>query len=254
MLDSPIEASVFALPRAMSETGVQSFACSACGARFALNRQVARRKVACPCGNVFLAPALSENPPDTESYDLAEVAATAARSTFEGYPQRQIPKVMVDPSSAEFVVSRDVVGPGVLLLLGLAMRLVEIQFDRRISGASFGGGLTVAALQIILTIALMLGGVTIVSKILSVDFGLLGPAVLKLSAMAIFAWSCGAWIVAMSHYDVSGFLVAIQVMFLIYFAGFWMLFSMDRQEALLTTAICGLLQDVAALAIFLNGK
>jgi DNA-directed RNA polymerase subunit RPC12/RpoP len=234
---------------AMSESTGQSFSCSACGARFALNSQVAERKIACRCGNIFLAPGLVK---EVSEMDLP--AADPSPPRFDAYPRRPIRVAAMDDSDAEFLVSRDIAAPIVLLILGLAMRFAEIPFDRSLSGASFGGAVAIAVFQVVLTVALMLGGVLIAAKILGENFGLVGTAILKFCGIAIFAWACGAIVVAVSHYQLRGFVIAMNVMFLIYFACFWMLFSLEPQEALITTAICALLQDLAALVVFFDGK
>jgi len=234
---------------AMSEFTGQSFSCSACGARFALNSQIAERRIACRCGNIFLAPGLVE-----EMSELDSPAADPSPPRFDAYPRRRISAPATDDSDAEFLASRDVAAPIVLLILGLAMRFVEIPFDRSLSGTSLGGAVAIAVFQIVLTVALMLAGVLIAAKILGENFGRVGPAILKFCGMAIFAWACGALIVSVSNYQLRGFVIAMNVMFLIYFAGFWTLFSLEPQEALITTAICALLQDLAALVVFFDGK
>jgi len=180
--------------------------------------------------------------------------ATPSPLPFDAYPRRPIRVAAMDDSDAEFSVSRDIAAPIVLLVLGLAARFAEIPFDRSLSGVSLGGSLAIAVFQVVLTVALMIAGVLIAAKILGTNFGLVGTAILKLCGIAIFAWACGALIVTVGHYDIKGLVVAINLIFLIYFAGFWTLFSLDVQEALLTTAICALLQDAAALVVFFDGK
>jgi hypothetical protein len=231
---------------------VPSFSCSACGARFALNREVAERKIACPCGNVFLAPGLPEYLLESEPYDLDSSAATAAPAAFEAYPRRRPRVAAADASDAESSVARDIAAPIVLLSLGVAIRFCEIPFDRSFSGARVGAAAAIVIFQIILTVTLMLAGVLIAAKVLGVHFGSVGTAILKLCGLAVFAWACGALIVLICRYNTWGFVVAIHVTFLICFCGFWTLFSMEVQEALVTTAICALLQDGAALILFMD--
>jgi hypothetical protein len=238
-----------ALPFAMSEFTGQSFSCSACGPRFALNSQVAKRKIACRCGNIFLAPTLA-----VEASEMDLPAPNSSPPRFDAYPRRPMRAAAMDDSDGDFLVSRDIVAPIVLLVLGLAIRFTEIPFDRSLSGASLGGTVAIAVFQVVLTVALMLVGVLIAAKILGENFGLVGTAILKFCGIAIFAWACGAIIVAVSHDELRGFVVAMNVMFLIYFVCFWMLFSLEPQEALITTAICALLQDLAALVVFFDGK
>ncbi|HEY1922690.1 MAG TPA: hypothetical protein VGG44_07975 [Tepidisphaeraceae bacterium] len=233
----------------MSESIGETFSCSACGARFALNAEVAERKIACRCGNIFVAPALIE-----EMSELRLPAANLSPPRFDAYPRRRIVALPTDDSDTDFSISRDIVAPTFLLILGLAMRFVEIPFDQSLSGTSPGGAAAIAVFQVVLTVALMLAGVLIAAKILGENFGQVGPAILKFCGMAVFALACGALIVAVSHNQLRGFVIAMNVMFLIYFAGFCMLFSLEPQEALMTTAICALLQDLAALVVFFDGK
>lgn len=144
----------------------------------------------------------------------------------------------MEESDPEFSISRDLVAPIVLLVLGVGMRFVEVPFDRSLPGGSLAGALAITVFQIVLTVALMLGGVLISARILMTNFGLVGTAILKLCGIAIFAWASAMFIVAFSDYDIRGFVVAINALFLIYFACFWTLFSLDLQEALVTTTIC----------------
>ncbi len=219
------------------------------GAVRGANAQVAERKIACRCGNIFVAPALVEEASEPE---LSVENVSPPR--FDVYPRRRVSLAAVDESGSEFSMSRDIAAPMVLLLLGLAMRIAEIPFDRSLSGTSLGGAAAIAIFQTVLTVALMLAGVLIAAKLLGENFGLVGPAILKFCGMAIFAGACGALVVAVSHYQLRGFVIAMNVMFLIYFAGFCALFSLEPQEALMTTAICALLQDLAAAGGFFDGK
>jgi hypothetical protein len=233
----------------MGEFIGDSFSCSACGARFALNAEVAERRIACRCGNIFLAPAMVAKLSDME---LSPEDPLPPR--FDAYPRRRIRAVATDESDGDFSISRDIAGPIVLLVLGLAMRFFEIPFDRSLSGTNLGGAAANVVFQIVLTVALMLAGVLIAAKILGENFGRVGPAILKFCAMATFAGACAAVVIAVSHYQLRGFVIAMNVMFLIYFGGFLTLFSLEPQEAVITTAICALLQDLAVLVVFFDGK
>jgi hypothetical protein len=244
-----------------------NFPCPDCGARFALTPQVAARKIQCPCGRVFMAPPMPQLSPDPEPYDIdtghipsmppsASSAATKgpAPTLHDLYPHRRIASVAADDLETDFSLARDRVIPIVLLLAGLALRVAEMPFDRTLEQANLAEGLAVMAFQIVLAVALMLAGVLAASKILATNFGPAGTVVLKLAGMSIFAWAAGAAVVIMLQYNIRAFVMAIHLIFIIYAVTFWMLFSLDVQEAILTVAICALLQNAATLVIFSSGK
>jgi len=170
------------------------------------------------------------------------------------YPHRRIASVTPDALETEFSLARDRVIPIVLLLAGLALRVGEMPFDRTLEQANLAEGLAVMAFQIVLAVALMLAGVLVASKILATNFGPAGTAVLKLAGISIFAWAAGAAVVILLQYNIRAFVMAIHVIFIIYSVTFWTLFSLDLQEAILTVAICALLQNAATLVIFSSGK
>lgn len=244
-----------------------NFPCPECGAMFALTAKVASRKIQCPCGRVFVAPPMPELPEEPEPYDIDGNQAAAGsqamsspvgRGTGGGhaelYPQHRVRSLSTDDSEPEFSAVRDRVVPIVLLAAALSLRVGEIPYDRTLGGANLAAALGVMVFQIVLAVALMLGGVLVASKILATNFGPVGTALLKLSGMAIFAWAIGAAIVVALNYEIRAYVIAIHVIFIIYSVTFWMLFSLDVQEAILTVAICALLQNAAVLVVFSSGK
>jgi hypothetical protein len=239
-----------------------NFACPACGALFALTAEVAARKIQCPCGKIFVAPAMPEILPEPEAYHVETpagepVASQPAKSTAQMlaarsvmYHHRSVASFSTDDSEPEFSVTRDRVAPIVLLLLGLGMRLIEIPHDRTLAAGNVAASVGILLFQIFLAVVVMLTSVLISSKILSANFGPLGTAILKLAAMAVFAWAVGGMIVVFLQYNIRAFVIALDVMLLIYAVCFAKLFSLDVQEAMLATAICGLMQVAVALAVF----
>ncbi len=251
----------------MTAFASNNFPCPDCGALFALTPQVAARKIQCPCGRVFTAPPMPQLPPDPEPYAVetgriesvsqsaSSGAAQRSRSTLADlYPHRRITSLTTGDVETEFSLARDRVIPIVLLLAGLALRIGEMPFDRTLDHANLAEGLAVMAFQIVLSVALMLAGVLAASKILSTNFGPVGTAVLKLTGMSIFAWAAGAAVVILLQYNIRAFVMAIHLIFIIYSVTFWTLFSLDLHEAILTVAICALLQNAATLVIFSSGK
>lgn len=244
-----------------------NFRCPKCGALFALNEKVASRKIQCPCGWVFTAPAIPEMVPDLEPYDVetkrvkpaeqsvsAAVAESIVSARGDLYPHRRISSFAEDDSEAEFSLARDRVIPVALLLAGLALRFGGMPFDRTLDHTNLAAALAVVVFQIVLAVALMLAGVLIASKILAANFGPVGTAVLKLTGMSVFSWAVGAVVVVALQYSIRAFIIAMHVIFIIYSVTFWTLFSLDLQEAIFTVAICALLQNAAAFVIFTAGK
>jgi hypothetical protein len=247
----------------MTNYASANFPCPACGALFALTEKVATRKIQCPCGKVFVAPAMPEILPDPETYDVEHHLATpetkaavakAAAKRMDLYPHRPVEAFSTDDSEPEFSVMRDRVAPIVLLILGVGMRIWEIPHDQTLSGQNLAVSLALLAFQIVLAVGLMLGGVFVAAKILAASFGPVGTAILKLAGMAVFAWAVGALIVIALQYNIRAYTIAMSVMFIIYSAAFAILFSLDVQEAVATVVICALLQDAAALVVFSSGK
>lgn len=261
-----------------------NFPCPQCGAKFALTDKIASRKIKCPCGQVFRAPAMPDILPDAEPYDLhlvhqasAEGAALKSggfnsatldsgqlNSTGPGgaasiasraqlYPHRGIRSFSTDDSEREFSVVRDRIVPIGLLTAGLALRIGEIPFDR-----TLGHGAAVAAavmiFQLILSTACMLAGVLLAARILSANYGPIGTALLKLCGMAIFAWAFGAVIVIWLQFNIRAFVIALHVIFLIYAVGFAALFSLDMQESLISAVTCAAFQNAAALVVFFGNR
>jgi len=200
--------------------------------------------------------------PDPDPYDIdvqplesaRQASAAQIRSNpAELYPHHRIRTVTTDDSEAEYSFARDRVVPTLLLLTGLAIRVCEIPYDRTLGRSNLAESVGIMLFQVILAVALMLAGVLIASKILAANFGPVGTALLKLAGIAIFAFAVGAAIVVSLQYEVRAFVVAMHVIFIIYAITFWMLFSLDVQEALLTVAICALLQNAAGFVIFAGG-
>ncbi|MGD0388730.1 MAG: hypothetical protein ABSC42_07225 [Tepidisphaeraceae bacterium] len=191
----------------------------------------------------------------SKSQSASSGAAGESASTFRDlYPHRGTASLTTGDLETEFSLARDRVIPIVLLLAGLALRVGEMPFDRTLDHANLAEGLAVMAFQIVLAVALMLAGVLVASKILATNFGPVGTAVLKLAGMSIFAWAAGAAVVILLQYNIRAFVIAIHLIFIIYSVTFWTLFSLDVQEAILTVAICALLQNAATLVIFSSGN
>jgi hypothetical protein len=192
-------------------------------------------------------------PKKSEILALHPDAEVSARTPVTAYPTRQRGVPAMEEDEAEFSWMRDRIVPIVLLVGGFGLRIGQIPVDRTLAGGSVAAAIAMTVCQVILTMALMLAGVFIAAKLLGVNFGPVGTAVLKLCAMAVFAWAAATFAIAVSRYDVTGGIVAIHLIFITYAGLFWALFSLDVQEVALTTVICGLLQLGAACAFF-GGK
>jgi hypothetical protein len=242
----------------MGEPSGEVFSCPACSARYALSPELAAKKIACRCGNIFFAPPLPETTPVRGQYHLAEARVEpdkrlqSASSLAELYPHRKISSYSMDGSETETPIARDRVIPILMLVIGFVLRVGEIPFDRSLSGTGLGVALIIAGFQMVLAVSLMLVGVFISAKLLSANFGSPGTAILKLCGMSMLALAAGMLVVVITQYNIRGFAIAINVMFLIHAVSFWTLFSLDLQEAILTVAICIFLQNTAAMILYLN--
>ncbi len=156
----------------------------------------------------------------------------------------------VDDTETEYSPFRDRVIPIAMLAGGFALRLAEIPYDSTLGHSNLAAAVGIILVQMILAVALMLAGVLAASKLLSANFGSIGTAILKMAGICMFSMAAGAVAIVALRYDMRSYVIAINLVFLIYAVAFWNLFSLDVQEAVLTVAICALLQNAVLLAIF----
>jgi len=127
-----------------------------------------------------------------------------------------------------------------LALIGLGILLLGVVVWRTpVSGrTSVGDVVTLVAVATAAQVVLMLIGALITSKLIGASFGAMGPAVLKLIAIAIFPDALGA---AVNIQGISWVIsVALYFILLVY------LFDLDTKEALIFTGVMLLIRIAVA--------
>lgn len=152
--------------------------------------------------------------------------------------------------------------PAALLVLGVGMRFGQLMFFSDSPGNKWAGHTeapsspavvaTLIVCELILSLAVMLAGATIASKLLDADLGSVGSAALKLSAMVVFAAGAASLVAVLDRdeFSVGGLILAWHLIILLYWGGFAYFFSLEVQETLLTVAIIGVLQAIQFVALW----
>jgi hypothetical protein len=266
------------------------FLCPGCRASFGWKPQYAGRKIRCKCGQVFMPPdpPAAAPEPETDAYDVnddapparpapvhrvtpvAEAAAPAPAAPpppsdrLAGvaaiYGHRARP-VTQEPADDEASPLKDLYLPLALLVLGLGLRILQLVVASGNRAHKWGGevgtsgnphkAVILAVLELIISGGALLAGATLAAVLLSVNFGSIGKAALKLCALVAFATGVASWVVLLDQnkYSVQGLAIALHLVVIIYWVGFAYLFALEMQETLLTVAIVSLLQAAAMCAM-----
>ncbi len=247
---------------AAGEGAAGSTSCPNCRKRYPWRDSLEGKKVKCKCGNVFeaaldLEGALPDH--DDRTYDVAQdyvaprapvsVSTTApimpepSGPITSAYPQRN-KKVLryahASPAEAAEVRERSLLRewylPMGILAVGILCYVAQIVLSS--SGGSAAGEAGSAFLGVLLEIALILAGVGLSSKLMSIDFGPIPELLLKVVATAVLG--AATWALTTSIFpkdDMNGPIVALHVVVILYWVLFYMFFEMDLQECLMTVAI-----------------
>jgi hypothetical protein len=198
--------------------------------------------------------AQAEPPPPAPPTDrLADVAAL--------YGHRRPRPVVQEEAAEEASPLKDLYIPVALLALGLGLRVAQLVVASGSRANKWGGDIgtagnprkavILAVLELIISGGAMLAGATVAAMLLSVNFGSIGKAALKLCALVAFATGVASWVVLIDQdkYSVQGLAIALHLVVIIYWIGFAWLFALEMQETLLTVAIVSLLQAAAMCAM-----
>ena len=262
------------------------FLCPGCRASFGWKPQYAGRKIRCKCGHVFMPPdpATAAAPPEPDAYDVSddappvkpaparEVAPAGAApapaappadrlagvAAIYGHRPRTVAQEEADEEGSPL---KDLYIPLALLALGLGLRVAQLVVASGSRANKWGGdigaegnprkALILAVLELIISGGAMLAGATLAAVLLSVNFGSVGKAALKLCALVAFATGVASWValVDQDKYSVQGLAIALHLVVIIYWIGFAYLFALELQETLLSVAIVSLLQAAAMCAM-----
>lgn len=248
--------------------------CPKCGRRYPWTEKLDGKKLRCKCGEVFEAAIdLAAGAPETNTYDLSDdppppsrvqlsVAtdpsapglpggASGAPTGASTAPSRVLSYAHARPAEVAERRARsplkELYLPITLLLLGVAFRVVQVVMETGGPGG-FGGAIGLAVVGIVLNVGLTLAAVFVSAKLLGVDFGDFAALVLKVAAVGVLGGAVGAFIISLSPKDMTGPIVALHVVMILYWILFYSFFEIDVQESLMTVAII-LLFHIAAFCI-----
>lgn len=239
----------------MTDGSLPTFACPQCGRRRAWKPEYSVKRVKCSCGSVFVAPAKPEAAEEDE-YDIAPdpAAPMAATLTPQGKPvvayRSAAPKAVARPGRMElddpwegdkfrnlYFPAALVVGASLFNIIVSAYFLKDASLGLRNASIKMG-------LSLLVEIPVMLLACVLAVKLLDAAFGPVGPAILKLSSIALapdaLQWLLiviGLWIggsVGLSSLIVGGVLGALLGWILSLVLYFWLFtyyFDMTVGEA-----------------------
>ena len=262
----------------MSGQPSKVFKCPACGAGFKGQPQYAGRKITCKCGKTFLlkAPAAPATIVPQDDYNIApehevpkpkpaaevvreaELApAPVVSSLASAYGPRKR-AVAEEEQATEWVVESPIkhtYAPLALLFVGVLARVLIVMFwPARGNTHSVARNLLGAGVEMCIYVALGLMALFIAASFLGVNFGPIAHAARKMAAMAIFAALIGSLCVRIDRdpHSIHGMVLAIHMIPIVYWIMMYALFDLDLQETLLTVAVIGVLQGIAACVIMKN--
>jgi len=193
----------------MSDGSSAAFACPQCGKRWTWKPQLAGKKVKCPCGTVFTvpqdapsaadpadnlyqpAPLQKKAPPPAKPVSPPPVAAIPAATKVLDYrtaPQETLARptdhvALDDPFEGN--KRKNLYIPIALILGATAANFCARAFLLHDASAGIKNASIDMTLRLIVDIPTMLLGCVLAVKLLDTAFGPLGPAILKLSSIAL---------------------------------------------------------------------
>jgi hypothetical protein len=214
------------------------FECEVCSRRYPWNEAIAGKAVRCKCGEVMTAPA---NAPADPLYDLAPAPVAPEPPKLPPIAREANPITYGAPEPSMMAMGdiiynkpRDLYVPIALIAFGTALQFARA-FARG-SGTTLGPvsyvGLVVSIDMVVLFI-----GIVAAAKVLSVNFGPVPTAILKLCAISLgpdsLAW-VAYWALGSSY---GGLCAGILVSLVAYWVLFSYLFELDAQDTFYTVSI-----------------
>lgn len=244
---------------------MRTFTCPSCHATFAWKDSYLNRRVSCRCGCVFDA---FEDPPEEpdpiDPYDVADdatgvaippgptVAQPAAghQPGLTPYPERRAKPQMVTSESDRPSMLRDVMLPAVFLIAGVVIMIAQGVWTGP-AGESVVRPIALNAVFLALMVLTMLGGGAIAGSVLGIEFGPIGRVAFKLAGTGALAGAVALVVAGLDKSDsLTGPIVAWNLVFIIYWICFHLLFELDLQENLLSVAIIAFLQAVVGCILW----
>lgn len=234
----------------MSEAG-NTYGCRSCGKRYPWSAHRAGQKLLCSCGRPMTVPAEpSADPPTAASASADGIPAAVQNLTSAADAPPRILRYQrqsADPApnwrdairGSEF---RHLILPIAFIALAISVRTGMVLFSNT-SGASHTlVSLALVAATMALNVVVMLIGVGVVAHFTGADLGPLPIVILKLAACALLGSVAMGIGVQLEMKGVSGGIVAIHALVLLYWMLFCIFFDLDLQETLFAVALVGLMQ------------
>jgi len=152
--------------------------------------------------------------------------------------------------------------PIVLLALGLGMRVTQLVYanaNRANKWSATGDAapnptraVLLAACEMVIATTILVGGAVVSALVLNINFGPVGKAGLKLAATAVFATGVAGWVAVFDQdrYSVTGLIVALHLVVIMYWIAMAYFFSLELQETMLTVSIISLVQAAGMCALW----
>src|SRR5437762_13043630 len=252
----------------MAEQSIgESFSCPTCAKRFRWKTELAGRSVTCGCGAKFRVPGetlaaadpYSLNDGSNEPPPVARAPAKSARTLPASLPPSplRVPKMAAQQKAIERYDDADedtafkgFYLPMLMIVVGLAARIGRAVFVA--SGHSVGAGVGMVICEMILSVATMMLGCALAAQFLSVNFGRIDRAALKLAGIAVCSAAIGTWIASGGNRGglaIDATIVAWHLVFVLYWLFFYMLFDLDLQETMMSVVIVAVIQLAASMGI-----
>jgi hypothetical protein len=157
---------------------------------------------------------------------------------------------------------KDLYIPIALLALGLGLRVVQLLVANNNRSNKWAGAVAtpdgatravlLAVFQMIIASGVMIAGAVLAATILNLNLGSIAKAGLKLCSIAVFAAGVASWVAVFDQdkHSVTGLMVALHVVVILYWIGLGYLFSLELQETLLAVSIISLLHAAATCALW----
>ena len=141
-----------------------------------------------------------------------------------------------------------------LLAGGLLLIMVQVAHLSNMNGAAMAGAMMFVSVKTIINVALMLIGVLVAARVAHIDFGMLGPAILKLCALYVGPATLGAIISEMLGGDMAVAMLGGGVSTILYWSLLSYLFRLDAMQTMIcvvTIWVVGFVAGVCAVGAIL---
>ncbi|GEM_PF-6803914 len=197
-------------------------------------------------------------PADDDAYDLTEEPVAPRAATPKPPVLRYESKAVVQKEARErrhrFLQAcspKDLLLPGALLALGLACRQLLVLSHTTEGGVRAGVIMALVALATAFNVLAMLAGLMFASRL--VDLEPMHPAatVVKLGVIFVAGASVAGFVANLAKFSGIGIATGVNILFLIYWPLFSMLFKAAIIETMMCIAIIGLVQALLNMGVFM---